>query len=168
MARQAKRMAVCGMMTALGVVLLLLGSVLGLGIYAAPMFVGWCLVPVGKEWGGKYQILLWMAISVLSFLFVPNVEENLVFACLFGWYPLVRPRLQKLGKLPRLAVKLLLFNAISVALETVLILFLVPESVQLWMIALWILMGNIMFLAYDRAVPVFEMVAAGYFRKLKI
>lgn len=165
---QAKRMAVSGMMTALGVVLMLLGSILGLGMYAAPMFVGWCLIPIGKEWGRKYQVLLWIAISVLSFMLVPNVEENLMFAFLFGWYPIVRPRLQKLKKFPRAVVKLALFNAIVVALEALLILVLVPESAELWMVLVWLVLGNLMFLAYDRAIPVFEIVAGEYFKKIKI
>lgn len=165
MKHQAKRMAVSGMMTALGVVLLLLGSVLGLGVYAAPMFVGWCLIPIGKEWGRRYQVLLWIAISVLSFILVPNVEENLMFAFLFGWYPIARPSLQKLKKLLRAALKLLLFNIIAVALEAVLILFLVPESAELWIVLLWLVMGNLMFVAYDFAIPVFESVAASCFRK---
>lgn len=165
MKKQAKRMAICGMMTALGVVLMLLGAVLGLGVYVAPMFVGWCLVPIGKEWGKKYQILLWIAISILSFTLVPNAEENLMFAFLFGWYPVLRPRLQKLPRLSRVIAKLLLFNVIVVILEALLVMVLVPESMEVWLALLLLLIGNVTFFFYDFAVPLFEVVSTAYFKK---
>lgn len=165
MRRSTKKVALGGVMTALGVVLLLLGSVLGLGVYAAPMLVGWCLIPLGREWGRGYQATLWVAISLLSFLLVPDVEEKLMFTFLFGWYPILRPTLQRMKKLPRVLLKLLIFNAVSAALEALLMLVLIPESAELWMILLLLLVGNIMFAVYDFAIPVFDLVATRYFQK---
>ena len=40
MRNQARRMAVCAMMAALSVVLMLLGAILELGMSAAPLFAG--------------------------------------------------------------------------------------------------------------------------------
>ena len=84
---QSKKMAVCSMTAAVGVVILLLGGVLGLGMYVCPLLVGLCLMPIGRLYGVKYQLMLWIVISLLSLLLVPNPEENLTFAGIFGWYP---------------------------------------------------------------------------------
>ena len=166
MKHQSRKMALCSMTAALGVVVLLLGSVLGLGMYVAPLLVGMCLIPIGKEYGTKYQLMLWIVISILSFILVPNPEENLMFAGLFGWYPALYPKLEKLPRIPRLIVKLLLFNVIVISLEALVILVLVPEILDGPMIAMLLLMGNVMFLLYDRVIPNFDLIAKRYLKKL--
>lgn len=166
MKHQSRKMALCSMTAALGVVVLLLGSVLGLGMYVGPLLVGMCLIPIGKEYGTKYQLMLWIVISILSFILVPNPEENLMFAGLFGWYPALYPKLEKLPRIPRLIVKLLLFNVIVISLEALVILVLVPEILDGPMIAMLLLMGNVMFLLYDRAIPNFDLIAKRYLKKL--
>lgn len=166
MKHQSRKMALCSMTAALGVVVLLLGSVLGLGMYVGPLLVGMCLIPIGKEYGTKYQLMLWIVISILSFILVPNPEENLMFAGLFGWYPALYPKLEKLPRIPRLIVKLLLFNVIVISLEALVILILVPEILDGPMIAMLLLMGNVMFLLYDRVIPNFDLIAKRYLKKL--
>ena len=155
---QSRRMAVCSVAAALGVVVLLLGAVLELGIYVCPMVVGLCLLPIGRRFGVKYQLLLWIVISFLSFLLVPNPEENLVFAGLFGWYPALQPRMQKLPKILRALLKLLLFNAVVIALETLVLYVLVPEAVDSAMLVLLLLLGNVMFVMYDRVIGRFDVI----------
>lgn len=166
MNRVARRMAICSVTAALGVVLMLLGAVLGLGTYMAPMFVGWCLIPIGKEYGVKYQTMLWIVISLLSALFVANIEQNLMFIFLFGWYPIVRPRIQRLAKLLRFIVKLLLFNVVVISVEAAIITFFVPEAMEAWMAIVLIVLGNATFFFYDFAFPVFELLADLYLKKL--
>ena len=148
-----RAMAVCAMTAALSVVVMLLGAVLELGMYAAPLFAGLFFIPVGWRFGRKYHVMLYVVSSVLCFLLVPNVEENLMLAGLFGWYPIVRPWLQKLPKFLRLPLKLLVFNAAVIAVEALVLLVLVPES--LGSVLLWIMLalGNVTFLLYDILIP---------------
>ena len=153
---QSKKMAVCSMTAAVGVVILLLGGVLGLGMDVCPLLVGLCLMPIGRLYGVKYQLMLWIVISLLSLLLVPNPEENLMFAGIFGWYPALYPKLQKLPKVLRWVVKLLLFNGIVIALEALVMLVLVPEVIGDGMLLLLLLMGNVVFVMYDRVLPNFE------------
>ncbi len=166
MKKQSKRIAVCGVTAALGVVIMLLGNVLGLGMYLAPMLVGLSLAAIGKEWGIKYQLLLWIAIGLLSMMMVSNLEQNLMFICLFGWYPILRPKLQRLQRILRILVKLLIFNVIVISLEALLILVLVPESMGTAMLILLLILGNVTFLVYDFAVPRFEALAVKYLKKI--
>lgn len=153
------------MMAALGVVIMLLGAILGLGMYVCPMIVGLCLIPIGQDYGTKYQIMLWIVISILSFILVPNPEENLMFAGLFGWYPALWPKLQKLPKLPRFLLKLLLFNVTVIALESLIMLVLVPEVMETGMMFLLLVLGNVTFLLYDKVIPRFDAIAKKYLKK---
>ena len=166
MKSQTRRLAVCSIFAALGVVLMLLGSFLGLGMYMAPMFVGWCLIPIRNKYGVKYQTMLWIVIGLLSAILVPNIEQNLMFIFLFGWYPILRPTLQKLPRFLRLGAKLLLFNVVVITLEAVVITLLVPESLETWMAILLIGMGNATFLFYDFAFPVNDILSDRYLSRL--
>lgn len=153
MRTSSKRMAACAMTAALGVTLMLLGGVLELGMYACPLFVGLSLVPLGEQYGRKYHALVFVTVSLLCFLLVPNVEENLVFAGFFGWYPILRPALQTLPKVLRWGAKLLLFNGAIVAVEWLVMAVLAPEAMGAGWLLVLLAMGNVIFLAYDHLIP---------------
>ncbi len=163
---QSKRIAVCGITTALGVVLMFLGNILGLGMYLVPMIIGMFLTFIGSTWGKKFQILLWLAIGFLSLILVPAPEQNLMFLGLFGWYPILWPALQKLPRVSRIAVKFLIFNVVVVGLEALIILVLVPETLGTALTVLLLVLGNITFFIYDLAIPRFEYLAAKYLKKV--
>ena len=156
MKNTAKRMALCAMLAALCVVLMLLGAVLELGMYAAPMLAGLLFIPVGQKYGKKYHALLFAASCLLCFMIVPNAEQNLVFAGFLGWYPLARPWLQKLPKGLRLPGKLFLFNGIIIAIEYAVLHLIAPEVIG--GVMLWVLLGlaNVTFVAYDFMLPKVE------------
>ena len=165
MRNSARRMAVCAMMAAVCVVLMLLGAVLELGIYACPMFAGLCFLPLGKSYGRKYHIMLYVTSALLCFMLVPNVEENLMFAAFFGWYPIVRPGLQKLPRVLRWVVKGAVFNAAVIAVEWLVMTVLAPEA--LGEVLLWVLLvlGNVTFVLYDLLIPKMEVLLGKLFRQ---
>ena len=165
MKQQAKRVAVCSMMAACSVVVMLLGAVLSLGMYLCPMLVGLSLMLIGREYGIRYQLMLWIVISVLCIILVPNPEENLMFAGLFGWYPALRPILERVPKSLRMLIKLLVFNTTVIALEALIIYVLVPEMLDSAMLFLLLLMGNVMFVMYDRVIPKFPDLADRFIKK---
>lgn len=158
MRTSTRRMAICSMMAALSVVLMVLGAVLELGMYACPLFAGICFIPIGQKYGRKYHITLFVASSLLCFLMVPNMEENLMFAGLFGWYPIVRPSLQKLPKVIRWAAKLVIFNVVVIAIEWLVMTVLVPETIGGVLLWVLLILGNITFLAYDFMIPKVEVL----------
>ena len=155
---QTKRLTICAMMAAVSVVLMLLGAVLQLGTYAAPLLTGMVLIPIGNRYGRKYQVMLWLVISVLCFMLIPAAEQNMMFAGLFGWYPIAYPTLQKLTRLVRLPVKLLLFNAVVIAMEALLLYLIAPEAMEPGMVILLLVLGNVTFLLYDYLIPKTELI----------
>lgn len=156
MRTSARRMAICAMMAALSVVLMVLGAVLELGMYAAPLLAGLCFIPIGQKYGRKYQWMLYAVTGVLCLLLVPNMEENLMFIGLLGWYPILRPSLQSLPKLLRWVIKLAFFNVIVAAIEWLVMTVLAPEAVGGVMLWILLVLGNITFIAYDLMIPRME------------
>lgn len=149
----AKRMAECAVTAALGVVLMLLGGVLELGMYACPLLVGLMFLPVGERYGRKCHTMLYVAVSLLCFLLVPNWEENLMLAGFFGWYPMLRPWLQKWPTILRWILKLALFNAAVIAIEWLLMAVIAPEAAGAAWLLLMLGLGNVLFVLYDRLIP---------------
>ena len=157
--------ALGGMMAALSIVILLFGSMLGIGIYAAPMIAGLCLLPARRKLGAKWHALLWLAVSLLSFILISDMEQNLMYLCLFGFYPILRPHFQKLNGPLKPILKLLYFNTVTIAVETAVLLFFAPEVLGAVMIATLFILGNITFLCYDYMIPVFEILMEKYLKK---
>ena len=141
------------MMAALCVVLMVLGAVLELGMYACPLLAGLCFIPIGQKYGRKYHLILFVATVLLSFFLVPNIEENLIFAGLFGWYPILRPVLQKLPGVLRWLVKLAVFNGVVVTIEWLVMTVLAPEAMADVMLWVLLALGNVTFIAYDFLIP---------------
>ncbi|MBQ9166029.1 MAG: hypothetical protein IJX71_03800 [Oscillospiraceae bacterium] len=161
---ESKKIALGGMMAALSIVLLLAGSAIGIGTYAAPMLAAPLLSPVGRAMGKKYHVLLWIAVSLLGFLLIPDMEQDLMYFGVFGCYPIIRPFFEKQKKGLGLALKLVYFNTVVVALEALLLFLLVPESMSAVMAVILLVMGNVVFLCYDRLIPRMEGLLCRYLK----
>lgn len=157
-----KALAVCGILTALSVVILLLGAAIGIGIYLAPMIAGGALLLIRRSCGLRYQVLVWIAVSLLSLMLVPEPEQNLMYLCVFGSYPIFYPWLQRRGRGLRLLLKLLYFNVVFSAVELLLMLVLVPETVDTLLFLLLLLLGNAAFFCYDAVLPRFVRLLSRY------
>ena len=155
--KRTKSIAACGMMAALSIVILVLGAVLEIGMYAAPMIAGLCLLPIGRNYGKRDQATLWIAVSLLSFILVQNVEENLMYLGIFGCYPVIYPLFRKLPKGLRILAKAAYFNLVTLAIEALILWVIAPEAMELWMAALLLALGNLTFWLYDFLLPRAEL-----------
>jgi MFS family permease len=153
-------MAYCGMAAALSVAMMLMGAVFPIAMFIAPAVASFLIATVCVECGKTMALTAYGAVSLLSLLFVPDKEVALVFVFLLGYYPLVKPKLERIRpKLLRGACKLLLCNGAVLAMYG-LVLLLVPAgsiSQELRTTALAVslatlAMGNVAFLLYDRAI----------------
>ena len=151
--RSSWAMAYCGMAAALSVALMLLGAVVPVLMFIAPAAASLLIATVCMECGMKLALTAYGAVSLLSLLFVPDKEVALVFVFLLGYYPLVKPKFE------RIRPKLLLCNGALAAMYG-LVLLLVPAGsisqelrTTAWIVSLSTLaMGNVAFLLYDRAI----------------
>lgn len=106
----------CAVLAALGTVIMLVGGVLGVATYAAPLLASCCLIPILTEYGRGRAWLAWGVTAVLSVLLCAD-KECAFFYVFIGYYPIIRGRFERVGrKLVRLLLKLLFFAAAVAAL----------------------------------------------------
>ena len=160
-----RRLTLGGILTGLSVCVMLIGNLIGVGTYAAPLIAGILLLPVGMRSGLKYHITAYLAAGLLSFMLLSDREEALMFLCVFGWYPIARPYLERLKPPLNWIAKYGLLNLCAIAAETLVVLVIAPETLGLWMILLLLLLSNLTFVIYDRLLPRMEIILA---RRLNI
>ena len=104
----AKAMALGGVLGALAVVIMSMGTLIPVATFVCPMLCMMILQFVLKLCGGRIAWAWYGAVAILALLLAPDKEAAAVFAFL-GYYPIVKPRLDKLPL--AWLWKLLLFNA---------------------------------------------------------
>lgn len=149
----SRQLALCSVLSALAVVCLLLGGVIPIATFCAPLLAMVILLPVLEEYGPKAAAVTYGAVAILSLLLVTDRELALVYVC-FGWYPILRPRVARISSRPaRLAVRLAICNAVIAVLYGLLLRLLgltsdlAGTSLPLNMALL--IMGNLVFLLLD-------------------
>ena len=157
---KSKQMALCGLLTALAVVVMILAGAIGIGTFAGPVL---------EEYGSKAAAVTYAAAAVLGLLLVPEPELAMVYAA-FGWYPILRPRLDRLlpSRPLRMLVKLALSTAVILLLYGVLLRLLGMTADLLGASSLFnltlLVMGDVIFLLTDRAL---ERLAVLWHRNLR-
>ena len=109
---KAKPIAVGGVLAALAVTILLLGGLIPVGTYVAPMLAALPLIVLLAELPRGLCVGWYAVVAILGVLLCPDKETAFVFVFL-GWYPILRPRLERLPLALRLALKLLIFLSFS-------------------------------------------------------
>ena len=151
----AFRVALCGLLGALAVVLLTLGGIIPVAVYCCPMLAALLLVPLLELCSKKICFGWYAVVAILSLLLCPDKETALVFTFL-GWYPVVREQLNKLPKVLRIIVKLLIFNAAVIAMYALMIFVFRLEtamaefqSMGVWLLVGLLALGNVVFIIFD-------------------
>ena len=164
---QTQTLTFSAIMTALGVILLLLGSMLpGMRIAcAAVASVVASMVVI--RCGLLYALLSVVATALISFLLVPAKELALLYAVFFGPYTLVKNLVERLHRLPLEWVLKLLYCGIVAAMLFRLsdqVLAMVPDMLAAH---LWLYLPAVLpvFAAYD---IVFSKLIVYLFQRLHI
>ena len=147
-------MALGGVMAALAVVIMSMGTLIPVATYSCPLLCALLLQLVLKTCGSRIAWSWYGAVSILSLLMAPDKEAAAVFLAL-GYYPIVKPRLDRLkGKW---IWKGLLFNAVMLLTYWLLMhLFgfdqLAAEFSEMGMVltALMLILGNVTFFLLDQ------------------
>lgn len=156
---QAKQMAISGLLAAAAVVLMLLGGLIPMSTYTCPMLATLLCSVVFMLCGTKTALLWYVAVSILVLLTGSDKEAAFVFL-LLGYYPVLKPRIDKSPL--RLLWKVLLFNSVVLILTVLLMILIGLEfsgksgfvSVVLSFVLL--LLGNLVFFLLDRLLTILE------------
>lgn len=162
--------AVCGICSALSVVLMFLGGVIYIFSYTVPMILGLLMIMLQRTFGRSSALTVYFASSVLSFLLVPEKETVLLYILFFGYYPMLLPFLEKIKpKILRIFVKFLVFNVSILVVELLCVYafgipFFEDGVFSYTMIILFAVLMNIVFIAYEFAL---KSILALYVKKLE-
>lgn len=157
------KVAFCGIVAAL-ISVVMTASFIPNVTFAVPAVAGLLTISVFAEAGVAPAVLCFVASGILSF-FISDRTSWLLYLLLFGYYPIVKPFIEKIkSPVIRWAVKLLIFNAAACACYAIEILI-VDFTLKKWLLVAVFLSGNLAFLLYDIAV---SKIAALYYARLRV
>lgn len=139
------------MLSALSVVMLLLGSFMELVDLTAAALASFLVVFVFIEIGIGWAILTYGVTALCSFLLFPGGAP--LFYAAFGLYPILKAFLERLPAALEWTLKLLCGNAILAAgiLVAKFVLFLPDAALKGWLLWAFIALANLAFVLYDIA-----------------
>ena len=88
--KNSVKTAVGGLCAALSIVLMFLGGISSVFVYAVPMLLGTLMCMLKKTFGARCAIGVYISVSILSFVLVADKECVLMYALFFGYYPIIK------------------------------------------------------------------------------
>ena len=172
MKKQTMKIALCGVLGALSVTMLLMGFLFPFATYVCPAISASLLLIIVYEYGVKTGLTLYAAVSFLGLMMVPDQELVFMFIFVFGLFTVIKlPLDRKLGKKARLVAKFIYINlSLVISYSILLIIFPVAVLVNEFatystaFVALLMVMFWLVFFMYDKAV---ENVLIIYIRKFR-
>ena len=154
MRSNAYPVALGGMLAAVAVVLMCIGTIIPVATYAAPMLCMMVCQIVLKLCGSRIAWAWYGAVALLSLLLAPDKEAAAVFLVL-GYYPIVKPKLD--GLKGKWLWKAVLFNGSILILYWMLLNIIGMErlleefsGMGAAMTAVLLILGNMIFFLLDR------------------
>lgn len=105
-----KKITLSAIMSALGVIFLMLGSLIEVLDLSSAVLAGFVIVICVIEIGGKYPVLMYAVISLVSILILPNKYPAVFFIFFGGFYPIFKAYLERFHYIISWAVKFSMFN----------------------------------------------------------
>ena len=120
MRSKAAKVALCGVVSALSVVLMLMTGIVPIATIALPALAGCLTIAIVAETNVRYGFAVYCVVSVLAILLTPDREAILFYILFFGYYPTLYGLLMRIKRKPlRVLAKFGVFN-LAMALETAL------------------------------------------------
>ncbi|MBP1551091.1 MAG: hypothetical protein J6C04_02305 [Oscillospiraceae bacterium] len=157
--KSSKKIALCGMFGALSITILLIGFMIPMATYACPALAAFFLLPIAYEYKEKTAFTLYLAVSALALILIPEKEFVLMYVFVFGLYTAFKFKADKIKpKLLQLLLKSL-FAFLSTLFCYVLLLVVFPNPLLageigdagIALIAAFFIVFVITFLMYDFA-----------------
>lgn len=174
--KKAKKTALCGMLIALSVVLMATTTIVPVAMYIMPILTGVIVILVHRAMSVKYALGVYIATSVLCLLLITDKEAALTYTLFFGYYPIIKGKLEKLPRLATWIVKFIIFNCGAVLIG-VLSVYLFGVSGEEYSdlgrftIPILLSLANVVFLMYDVSLTkndiLVERVSAKISKKLR-
>lgn len=154
MKNKTKNTAICGLLTALSVVLMMMTTLIPVFMYVIPIVTGLIVLLVAEIADKKWALGVYFSTAFLSLLLITDKEAALTYALFFGYYPIIRDIIEKLPKALEWILKFVLFNGASVGIGAIsFFLFGVSgeeyDEFGKYTIPILLVMANVAFILYD-------------------
>ena len=142
-----KKLTMCAMLSALGVILLYIGSIIDvLDISMAVLASLACIIAV-IEYGKSAPWAIYGVTTVLSLILLPNKTPAVFYAVFFGFYPILKEKLERKPKLVCWMLKELVFNVcLAIIITLYMLLFFQGFSIAIplpWLIVAAVLLCEV-------------------------
>ena len=148
--KPVRALTLSSVLAALSFLLLFIGSLLDVTDLAAVMVASFFVTLLVVECRGAWPWLLYVTVSVLSFLLLPGRFVTLEYVFFGGIWPILKYWLERLPRLPSFLLKLLVGNALAFAAAWLGLRFFgleIPSA--LWLRILAVVMWEAVLLIYD-------------------
>lgn len=154
MKNKTKNTALCGVMTALSVVLMLFTAVLPVLMYVLPIVTGLLVLFTADITNKKWAAGVYFSTAFLSVLLLTDKEAALTYCLFFGYYPIIKDVIEKLPVWASWILKLLIFNiaAVLIGVTGTFIFGVSGEEYNefgKFTIPILLFMANLVFILYD-------------------
>ena len=150
--KSTKRLAVSAVLSALSVVLLYVGSVTQVLDMTMAVLASLCTVVAVIEYGGMTPWLVYAVGGILALIIVPYPETAFMYILFFGFYPILKEKLEKKKRWISWLLKEVIFN-ISLCVMALLskFLFVAEDAEPVIVTVLFFILAEIAFPLYDIA-----------------
>lgn len=152
--KKTGKIAVGGIISALSITIMFLTTILPFFTYVFPICAGILMIVVNEEIGRLWGLSVYFTVSVLAILIVADKEAALMYIAFFGYYPIIKEKIERLNKALAYIIKLLIFNT-SITISYYLMIKLFGLSVEefsefgKYTIPILLILANILFFLTD-------------------
>lgn len=171
MTDSARVIALCGVLTGLGVAVMLTGGLIPVMIYCSPLIAGLLLIPVLHEYGSGRAWMVWGATAILALILCAD-KEAAFFYLFLGYYPILKRHMDRIrGKAGRLLLKPMFFAAALAFMYGLLYFVLGLESVVNDLNTASAIVNAVVYLGLVAAMMIFDLAIENmtklYVRRLR-
>jgi len=147
-----RRLTVCAMLCALGVVLLYLGAIIEVIDISAAVLASLLAVLAVIEYGRVWAWVVYGVTGLLSLLLLPSKLPALMYVLFFGFYPILKERIECMKtKVWQWTIKEAVFNIALVLMLWLSSFFMSKDAMMIELILVFSLGANVVFVLYDVA-----------------
>ena len=172
MKNKTKNTAICGLITALSVVLMMLTTLIPVFMYVIPIVTGLLVLFVADVADKKWGAGVYFSTAFLSVLLITDKEAALTYALFFGYYPLIKDFIEKLPGFISWILKLLIFNLSAIGIGVISFFAFGVSGDEYnefgkFTIPILLIMANVAFILYDFCLTRNRALLIGISQKFK-
>ena len=171
MMKKSTQVAIGGLSAAICLLMMFMTGLIPFSSYIFPAMAGIVLIAVAQENGSRAAMLVFTVTCLLALMIVPDRSAVMMFVLLLGYYPILRPYIQRIPRIFRLPLKLVFINLVVVVFYYIMrYVFLVPDMLEGWgdfgryTVVVALGLANFTFLMYDYFVSQVTQLYLAWFR----